>query len=245
MSPDTLVRRTGNRLIDSLPKDVAKRLSFLENSEDVRQGDVVYRQDVPTSHVYFPVSAVYSHVVPLKDGKRIQAVTIGNEGMLGLHFVLGLDFSPTMTVCQVPGEALRLPAHAFLDLVRPGNYLDHLLRRYAAFYFRCAHQTAACNTTHSVEERICRWLLMIHDRTGTDEFSLTHESIAEALGIRRPTVTLVARTLRVAGFIQYQRGVVRVLDRRGLERISCECYQASRTAYESIVRNGRAAQYQR
>ena len=81
---------------------------------------------------------------------------------------------------------------------------------------------------------------MIHDRTGTDEFSLTHESIAEALGIRRPTVTLVARTLRVAGFIQYQRGVVRVLDRRGLERISCECYQASRTAYESIVRNGRA-----
>ena len=240
MSPGVLIHRTGNRLLDSLPKDVAKQLSFLEKSENVRQGEDVFREGIPTSYVHFPISAVYSYVVPL-DGKRIAPVTIGNEGMLGLHLVLGLDFSPMMAVCQIPGEALRIPSNAFLEIMRPGGCLDHVLRRYVAYYFRCAHQTAACNTTHSVEERICRWLLMIHDRRGTGEFSLTQESLAEALGIRRPTVTLVARTLRDAGFISYQRGIVRVLNRRGLERISCECYQSNRAAYNSIVKNGRDA----
>ena len=108
-----------------------------------------------------------------------------------------------------------------------------------AYYVQCAHQDAAsCNTTHSVEERICRWLLMIHDRTGTESLRSRTNPLG-SVGIRRPTVTLYARTLKEAGFLAYHRGVVKVLNRRGLERISCECYEASRTAYDSIVRNGR------
>ncbi len=238
MSPDVLTCRSGNRLIDSLPNELANRLSCLGQPECVRLGDVVYRQDCSTSHVYFPVSAVYSQVVALKDGKRIETATVGNEGMVGVHSVLGLELSPMTAVCQVPGESLRIAVSAFVKIVQPGDILDRMLKRYAAYYLRAVHQAVACSAAHSVEERICRRLLMVHDRTGVDEFPLTQESLADALGLRRPTVTHVAQLLRAAGVIEYQRGVVRILDRRGLQRMSCECYLAIRTAYDSIVRNG-------
>ncbi len=107
MSPDRLTRGFGNRLIDSLPKDVAKRLSFLEDFENLGAGEIIYRQNATTSYVYFPVTAVYSHVVWMGDGQRIAAATIGNEGMLGIHVLFGLDFSPTMAVSLIPGAALR------------------------------------------------------------------------------------------------------------------------------------------
>jgi CRP-like cAMP-binding protein len=235
MSPDRLTRGSGNRLIDSLPKDVAKRLSFLEDFENLGTGEVIYRQDAPTSYVYFPITAVYSRIVWMGNGQRIAAATIGNEGMLGVHVLLGLDFSPTMAVSLIPGAALRSPVPALMEAVRGSDCLDRLLKRYAVYSLRHAHQCVACHSTHSVEEQICRLLLMTHDRVGKDEFSLTHESLAEILGIRRQTVTLVARTLRAAGFIAYRRGVMRVIDRRGLERNSCECYEVSRVAYRSIV----------
>jgi CRP-like cAMP-binding protein len=209
----------------------------LERAENAQAGEIIYRMNDPTSYVYFPINVVYSHVVALDDGRRIEAATIGNEGMLGLHVAFGVDFSPGVAVCQVPGTALRAPVHDFLAAARPGGYLDHVLRRYAAYRLQCMHQSVACNTTHSVEERMSRWLLMVHDRVGRDEFPLTHESLAQAMGVRRQTVTLVARTLRAAGFIGYRRGVVRILNRRGLERVSCECYEAGRDTYESLVRS--------
>ncbi len=235
MVPDAATCRTGNRLIDSLPKDVSRRLSFLEKSENARPGEIIYAVTTPTCHVYFPISVVYSHVVTLDNGQRIEAATVGNEGMLGLHVALGVGVSPGLAVCQVPGAALRAPVEAFLEAARPGGHLDQVLRRYAAYRLQCMHQTVACTTTHSVEERMCRSLLMVHDRVGRDEFPLTHESLAQAMGVRRQTVTLVARTLRAAGFIGYRRGVVRILNRRGLERISCECYAVNRAVYESLV----------
>ena len=238
MLPDRLMLASGNRLIDSLPKETAKRLLLLEKPRIVEAGEVIYRRNGPTPHVFFPVTAVYAHVVSLKDGQRIAAATVGNEGMLGMHVLLGVNFSPSTAISLIPGTAFRIPVPTLLEAMRGNARVGDLLHRYAAYSLGYAHQSVACNTTHSVEERVCCWLLMIHDRVGKDEFPLTHATLAEMLGIRRQTVSLVARKLRAAGFIAYRRGLLTIVNRRGLERISCECYEVNRTAYHTIVRKG-------
>lgn len=238
MSRCVRTRWAGNRLIDSLPEDQAQHLRSFRQFPGLSPGTTIYGQNTPTSCVYFPVIAVYSHVVLWGDGQRIEVATIGNEGMLGLHVVLGLDFSPAIAVCQVPGDVLCVPVPDFLRFMVPGGALDSLLRRYAAYRLREAGQNVACNAVHSVEQRACRRLLMAHDRVGKDEFALTHERLAEMLGVHRQTITLVARLLQAAGFITYRRGVVAIINRQGLESASCECYEASKVAYESIVSRG-------
>jgi CRP-like cAMP-binding protein len=155
--------------------------------------------------------------------------------MLGLPVFLALDFHPFSCVSQVSGEAVQVPASAFLQAVIPGGTLDRLLRRYTLYRLRCANQTGACHILHSVEERMSRWLLMAHDRAGKDEFLLTHESLSELLGVRRQTVSLIAGTLQKAGLITYRRGVLQLLDREGLESASCECYTVLKQLYDRIV----------
>ena len=120
--------------------------------------------------------------------------------------------------------------------MKPGRELGRLLRRYAAYSLRYAHQSVACNALHSVEERMCRWLLMTQDRVGKDEFWLTHELLAAMLGVRRQSVSVVAGTLQKAGFIAYRHGVMRVVDRKGLEAASCECYGVAETLYDRIMK---------
>src|SRR5207302_6811307 len=177
---------------------------------------------------YFPTSGMVSLTVLMEDGKEIEAGTIGNEGMIGLSVALGLDFSPNKAISQIPGEGVRIPVATFMEAMQPGGTLDRLVRRYTAYCLRYANQTVACNLLHSVEERICRWLLMCHDRAGKDEFALTHEFLAEMLGVRRQTVTVIAGKLQMASVIAYRRGVVRVLQRRSLEAASCECYEVTK-----------------
>jgi CRP-like cAMP-binding protein len=128
-----------------------------------------------------------------------------------------------------------VPLRNFLEAMTPDGPLDRLVRRYVVYNLRYANQTIACNVLHPTEERICRWLLMAHDRAGTDEFSLTHEFLAEMLGVRRQTVTVIAGTLQAAGLIRYRRGIVRILDREGLEAASCECYGVLRDLYGRIM----------
>jgi CRP-like cAMP-binding protein len=128
-----------------------------------------------------------------------------------------------------------VPAAAFLQVAKPGSALDRLMRRYALYRLRCADQTGACNTLHSVEQRLARWLLMAHDRTGRDEFRLTHEFVSGLLGVRRQTVSIVAGTLQRAGLITYRRGVLRVLDREGRAAAGCECYEVLKRLYGRIV----------
>ena len=203
----------------------------------MRAGEVVYRQNGPTSHVYFPVNNVYSQVVGLEDGRRIAAATIGNEGMLGVHVLL------RGTLPDDGGFARARQCSPRACPPIPGSRAAERLPQPAPEAVRRL-QPPLCAPERRVQydalSRGARFPLAADDPRPrkTDEFALTHECVAEMLGIRRQTVTLVAQTLREAGFISYHRGLVRILNRRGLENISCECYAAYRTAYDSIVRNG-------
>jgi CRP-like cAMP-binding protein len=218
--------RTGNRILDRLPGDESSRLLSTAQVVTLPHGQEVYRQDGPMPHVHFPTTGVAGVVIRMEEGKLVEGTTVGNEGMLGLPVFLGTDFHPFSVVSQVPGDAVQVPAAALLQALQPCGTLDRLLRRYTLYRLRCANQAVACNTLHGVEERLSRWLLMAHDRAGKDEFLLTHEFLAELLGVRRQTVSIIAGTLQRAGFITYRRGVLRVLDREGLEAASCECYHA-------------------
>jgi CRP-like cAMP-binding protein len=225
----------GNLLLDRLPEPENDALADAAELVSLRHGHEVYREGGPLAHAYFPTTGVLSLVVPLTGGRRVEGTTIGHEGMAGLPAFLGLDFSPQPVFAQVPGEAYRVPMAAFLQAARPGGVLDRLMRRYAAYMFRYASQAVACNAIHTVEERAGRWLLSAHDRAGKDEFSLTQEYLAEMLGVRRQSVSLVAASLQDAGFIRYTRGRVTVTDRAGLERASCECYEVTKRLYERIL----------
>ena len=226
MSSVTTPNGTGNRLLDRLPrKEYKSLLPQLATISFAHDGEVSHQNRL-MSHVYFPTNGVFSTVILMEDGERIEATAIGKEGMVGLSAALGLDFSPVTTALLVPGECLRLPAPFLSQAVKPGRELDRLLRRYAAYSLRNAKQSVACNALHSVQERMCRWLLMTQDRVGKDEFRLTHELLAAMLGVRRQSVSIVAGRLQKAGLIQYTRGAVNVVNRAELEDASCECYQS-------------------
>jgi CRP-like cAMP-binding protein len=227
--------RTGNRILDRLPLDESSRLLSSSQVVALPHGQEVYRQDGPMPHVYFPTTGMFGVVIRMEEGKLVEGTTVGSEGVVGLPVFLGVDFHPFSVVAQVPGEAVRVPAATFRQALQRGGTLDRLLRRYTLYRLRGANQTVACNTLHCVEERMSRWLLMAHDRAGKDEFLLTHEFLSELLGVRRQTVSIIAGTLQRAGFITYRRGVLRVVDREGLEAASCECYQAMTHLYERIM----------
>jgi CRP-like cAMP-binding protein len=227
--------RTGNRILDHLPPDESSRLLSSSQVFALPHGQEVYRQDGPMPHLYFPTTGMFGVVIRMEEGELVEGTTVGNEGMVGLPAFLGVDFHPFSVVSQVPGAAVQVPVATFLQALQPGGTLGRLLRRYTLYRLRCANQTGACNTLHSVEERTCRWLLMAHDRAGKDEFLLTHEFLSELLGVRRQTVSIIAGTLQRAGFITYRRGVLRVVDREGLEAASCECYQALKQLYDRIM----------
>lgn len=228
--------RTGNRLLDGLPEGEYKRLAPSWETISLPHGHEVCRQNGPMSHVYFPTSGMCSVVGVTDEGKVVETATVGNEGMIGIPVVLGLDFSPSTAISQVSGKGLRMPADSFLRALEVGGPLDKLLRRFIAFSLRYAYQTVVCNAQHSVEERMCRWLLMTQDRVGKEEFVLTQEFLAEMLAVRRQTVTVFAGTLQTAGFITYRRGTMRIINREGLEGASCECYAVTKAFYDRIMK---------
>ena len=236
MPSSTTPNQTGNRLLDRLPRNEYKSLLPHLETISLAHEEEVCHQDSPFSNVYFPTNGVFSTVIRMEDGERIEATAIGKEGMVGVSAALGLDFNPVATALLVPGECLRLPATSLSQALKPGRELDRLLHRYAAYSLRNAKQSVACNALHSVEERMCRWLLMTQDRVGKDEFWLTHEMLAAMLGVRRQSVSVVAGTLQKAGFITYRHGVMRVMDREGLEAASCECYGVTETLYDRIMK---------
>lgn len=226
-----------NHLLKRLSKNEYKDLIRSEPTISLAHGDGVYREDSRggLSHVYFPKSGMISLTVLMENGKEVEAATIGNEGMVGLSVADGLAFSPTKAISQISGEGVRIPVSGFLKALKRGGTLDKLVRRYSAFSLRYASQTIACNLLHSAKQRMCRWLLMCRDRVEKEEFMLTHEFLAEMLGVRRQTVTVIAGTLQTASLITYRRGVIRILNRRRLEDASCECYGVTKAFYDRIM----------
>lgn len=228
-------RPTGNHLLDRLPAAELGRL--LSGAEWARFAprDEVFGVGVVGQPVYFPTSAVFSLLLPLAGGHEVEVAVTDGEGMLGIPAVLGIEAQPLRALTQVGGDCVRVSADRFRAVLREGEVMDALVKRFLAVSWQTANQNIACNQRHSVKERTCRWLLSVHDRAGTDEFEITQEVLAGMVGASRQKVTVVAGGLQRAGVITYQRGRVRVADRSGLEKHSCECYRVLRKAYELLT----------
>jgi CRP-like cAMP-binding protein len=233
MAPST--RSTGNRILDRLHENERDLLMEFARTVSFQRGSHVYQQDGPLPHAYFPTTGVFGIVLFVGDGQQIEAATIGNEGMLGLPLFLDVDFAPEAVLSQVTGEAIRIPADRFQAVAKASSSIDRVLRHYAAFRLRTKSQSVACQSMHSLEERLCRWLLTAHDRAGVDEFEITHEFLAELLGVRRQSISLLTATLQHSGLISCRRSAVRILDRSALMSASCECYEDLKHMYDRIM----------
>jgi CRP-like cAMP-binding protein len=224
----------GNRILSLLePAD----LQSLQSDLEVRHLEtrfVLNEPGDPVSLFCFPLTAVASTVACMSNGDLIEAVTIGNEGVVGISAILGGDTGTLRSFIQVPGVACLVPAETFMRAVNSCPEIFAFLMKYANVLINVISQSAACNRLHNVVQRCARWLLTTAERARSDEFQLIQELLAEMVGSRRPTVSDAAATLQKAGLIQYRRGEVRILDRTGLETISCECYNAISKAYEQL-----------
>lgn len=199
------------------------------------------RQDLiepgePMRYVWFPQSGMLSVVNDMEDGKTsIEVGVIGREGIAGLPIFHGRNTQPCRILVQVAGEAKRVPAEAFEAIIPKAPTLRTALHTYSLALMNQASQQVACNRLHSLEQRCAKWLLTTHDHMDTQELPLTQELLAVMLGVRRPGVTVAAQTLQDAGLIKYRRGRITVTDRRGLEKIACECYRRIRSDYEHLL----------
>jgi CRP-like cAMP-binding protein len=222
-----------NLLLDSLPVDELHRLRSRLERVELPLGMVIYEADAPITHVYFPLSGIVSMVSTMREG-TVEVGTVGCEGMAGIPVVLHATSMPTRAFVQVAGEAMRISAEDLRTAMQDLPVLERVLARYALALFDQAAQSAACNRLHTLEERCARWLLMTHDRVGSDVLPLKQTFLAEMLGVHRPAVTVAAGTLQRAGMISYTRGKVRIVDREALERASCDCYAITRRNFEQL-----------
>lgn len=219
-----LSRPVGNWLLDALPPDVFARLAIDLERVSFKLGDVVYESGEKMSHAYFPTTFHVSLLYTLVNGVTAEIGLVGNEGLLGIALFMGGQTRPNRAVIQGAGEGLRVKSKAMLSEFSRGGEFQLLLLRYAQALITQVSQTAVCNRLHSVEQRLCRWLLMTHDRTHSDELQMTQEFISNMLGVRREGVTHAAQGLQKIGLISYVRGHIKILDRARLEARVCECY---------------------
>ena len=230
------VPRTGNRLLNALaPRDFERLRPHLERGQ-VELYHVLAKQGGAFTHVHFPESCVISLVSRMANGSGVEAGTIGNEGMAGLPAYLEGATSESETFCQVAGVSLRMPVQVIVDAAAERPDIRRLLNRYVHAYLSMVSQSVACNRLHDIEQRCARWLLMTHDRVGDVEtFPLKHEFLALMLGVRRAGVTTAAGVLQERGLIRYRRGIIRVIDRGGLESAACECYGVVRAQFDRLL----------
>jgi CRP-like cAMP-binding protein len=215
-----------NKLLASLPADDLQRLRPHLRTIRLRPKQVLHKQGEKIRDVYFPTGGACSIIELMQDGQAAEIATVGDEGMLGGSVYFGQEESFTQSVVQVPGQlADVLSTEVFNAEMSTKGALFVRAMRYQQALMTQIMQTTVCNGLHSAEQRCCRWLLMMHDRVKRDEFPLTHETLAMMLGVRRPTITLIAAALQRAGFIHYRRGYMKILSRTQLAAASCECYQ--------------------
>ena len=217
-----------NHLLAALSAPEGKRLRAHLELVSMPLGHVLYESGRQLDHVYFPTTCIVSLLYVMEDGASAEIAVVGNEGVVGISLFMGGESTPSRAVVQSAGEAYRLPAR-FLHLeFNRGGSMQHLLLRYTQALITQMAQTAVCNRHHSVDQQLCRWLLLSLDRLSSDELTMTQELIANMLGVRREGVTTAAGKLQDAGVIQYRRGHIKVLNRKKLEGLSCECYAVVR-----------------
>jgi CRP-like cAMP-binding protein len=234
-STDNAIHFKGNRLLGALPAEDFERLLPHLETITLEVKDFLYETDRPIEYVYFPIDCVTSTIATMRDGRTVEVGTIGKEGMDGLPVFLGAKTAPLASFCQVPGDAARMTAEALRSEVGPGDRLYELLRRFTEATLVFAAQSSACNRLHSVEQRCSRWILHTHDRVGKDEFYLTQEFLSQMLGVRRASVSEVASAFQGEGLISYRRGNLRIVDRCGLEAVTCECHGVITKEFERLL----------
>ena len=224
-----------NRLLALLPRTDYERLSPHLEHTALKYRQSLYRAYRPIGFVYFIETGVGSLVNTMANGDAAEVGTIGNEGVVGLPLILQDERSPTSVYVQVPGSGLRMKASLFRKELSRSASMRTVMLHYAHAFFNQVAQSAACNQFHSLEQRCCRWLLMTHDRMGSNEFLLTQELLAMMLGVQRTGVTAAAGALQRAELINYRRGNVTIRNRRGLERRACECYAISKHEFDRLL----------
>ena len=223
-----------NRILTALPSEERQQLFSLVRNVTLPVKTVLFEPGAPIDALYFPTDGVISLVTPLHDGAIVEVATIGNEGIVGVPLVPPGGLA-VRAISQVAGHSLRIGAPSFLTLFERLSTFQALVDKYTQALFGQISQAAACNRLHSSEERLSRWLLMSHDRVGSDQFMITQEFLGQMLGARRSTVSVSAGILQRAGLIRYVRGNVTIVDRAGLEAVSCECYSVIRSELERVI----------
>jgi CRP-like cAMP-binding protein len=228
-------KTAGNRILAALSREDAERLKPHLQDIAVEPRQVLFEPGRVATRAYFLHDAFVSILTAFEDGPTVETATIGPEGVVGLSLLANPNVSPGRAVVQGSGRASAISSDRLQRAMNDSMTLRTLLGKYVHAFLAQALQTVACNAVHSTSERMARRLLMSADRTEGTGFALTHECLADMLGVGRPTVSLTARTLQTAGLIQYRRGVMQIVDRRGLEAASCPCYSVIRRAYEQLL----------
>jgi CRP-like cAMP-binding protein len=224
-----------NHLLAALPPGEFERVAPHLELVKMKLGEVLYESGGHLQHVYFPTNSIVSLLYVMQDGASAEIAVVGNEGILGISLFMGGETTPSRAVVQSEGVGYRLRAiHLKQEFNRAGPMM-HLLLRYTQALITQMSQTAVCNRHHSVDQQLCRWLLMSLDRLSSDELTMTQELIANMLGVRREGVTEAAGKLRDAGIIHYSRGHIKVLDRLKLEQHVCECYAVVKTEFDRLL----------
>src|ERR1022692_2550238 len=224
-----------NHLLAALPARDYERLASHLELVPMKLGEVLYESGGQLRYVYFPTTSILSLLYVMEDGASAEIAIVGNEGILGISLFMGGESTPSRAVVQSAGHAFRLKAALLKNEFGRFGPTMHLLLRYTQALITQMAQTAVCNRHHSVDQQLCRWLLLSLDRLASNELSMTQELIANMLGVRREGVTAAAKRLQLAELIRYSRGRITVLDRPGLESRCCECYRVVKTEFDRLL----------
>lgn len=220
-----------NRLLAMLPAEDRDKILAACTEVDLELGITLQEPHEPIHHVYFPTASFISLITPKGAAESLEVGLVGVEGMSGATLLLGVDVSPLKALVQGPGPALKMSARDFQHAFTTLPQLHKTLNAYLFVLMSQIAQTAACSRFHNIESRLARWILLTHDRAGRDEFRLTHEFLAQMLGVRRAGVTEAAGLIQERKLIYYRRGVMQILNRRMLESVACPCYEAGKQVY--------------
>lgn len=224
-----------NRLLAALPTKEYKRLAVHLEQVSLPFAEVLYEPGDTIKYVYFPNAGIVSLLSTVEDRSTLEIGVIGNEGIVGISVMLGVKTSPNRALVQGEGSAMRMKAAALRKVMNANGSLQKLLYRSTHALMTQISQSAACNRFHTVEARLARWLLMTHDRMGTDEFRLTQQFLSDMLGVRRVGVTNAATSLQRNNLITYRRAQITILNRAGLEAAACKCYSIIKAEYDGFL----------
>jgi len=224
-----------NHLLAALPADEFARLKPDLERVSLELGEVIYESGEQLEYIYFPTTAIISLLYIMENGSTAEIGMAGNDGLVGIALYMGGSTTPSRAVVQSAGNAFRLRSKVLRSTFGLGGVFQKILLRYTQSLVTQISQTAVCNRLHSVEQQLCRWLLIYHDLLQTNKIVMTHELIAHMLGVRREGVSIAAGHLQKKGLIKYVRGTITMLDQEGLEKAVCECYQVVKDEYDRLL----------